>query len=201
MLLPFELEDREAKAEWLSEKRGRRVAVLTPQRGAKSELVGMARQNAEQQLRESRRTEDEVNAALERLQSELGLSRLPRRIECYDISLFQGGGAVGSQVSMWMGEPDKAQYRHYRVKTVTGTDDFAMLYEVLTRRLKRGLEGQDLPDLIVIDGGKGQLNSAVAAFRTWQITGVDLCSLAKSRLVDEAGSGSAGATPGPDDAA
>jgi excinuclease ABC subunit C len=185
VLLPLELEDQHTKSEWLSEKRGKKVSVQAPQRGEKHALIEMARQNAEQKLRETKRTEQEVQSALERLQQQLLLSKLPRRIECYDISLFQGASAVGSQVSFYDGEPDKGRYRSYRIKHVEGTDDFAMLYEVLTRRLKRGIAEQDLPDLMVIDGGKGQLNSAMAAFKDLGVTGVDLCSLAKSRLIDD----------------
>ncbi|MBS2027288.1 MAG: excinuclease ABC subunit UvrC [Deltaproteobacteria bacterium] len=185
VLLPFELEDLAAKAEWLREKKGKKVEVYAPRKGEKLRLVEMARQNAEQQLGETKRTAEEKESTLLKLQKQLSLSKLPRRIECYDISLFQGASAVGSGVSFLDGEPDKSNYRRYKVKTVEGTDDFAMLYEVLTRRAKRGLESRDLPDLIVIDGGKGQLGSAVAAFKDAGVSGVDLCSLAKSRLVDE----------------
>jgi excinuclease ABC subunit C len=81
-------------------------------------------------------------------------------MECYDISTFQGALAVGSGVSMKDGEPDRANYRRYKVKGVAGQDDFAMLHEVVTRRLRRGLAERALPDLVVIDGGKGQLNAA-----------------------------------------
>ena len=185
VLLPFELEDLAAKAEWLREKKGKKVEVYAPRKGEKLRLVEMARQNAIQQLGETKRTAEEKESTLLKLQKQLSLTKLPRRIECYDISLFQGASAVGSGVSFLDGEPDKSNYRRYRVKTVEGTDDFAMLYEVLTRRAKRGLESRDLPDLIVIDGGKGQLGSAVAAFKDAGVSGVDLCSLAKSRLVDE----------------
>ena len=158
----------------------------------------MAQTNAEQKLREMKRTEEEKSGALQRLQDQLMLTKLPRRIECYDISLFQGGSAVGSGVSFWDGEPDKANYRRYKVKDVKGTDDFAMMYEVLCRRLKRGVAEKNLPDLLVIDGGKGQLGSAVAALKDLGVTGVDVCSLAKSRIVDEdelaQGRGYSGAT-------
>ncbi|MBI5547840.1 MAG: excinuclease ABC subunit UvrC [Deltaproteobacteria bacterium] len=179
VLLPLELEDAEATEAWLSEQRGRRVRVLTPRRGAKAELVEMARKNAETAFHESRRTTQELSAMLERLQSSLGLAKLPRRIECFDISLFQGAAAVGSKVSFLDGAPDKSQYRRYRIKTVTGTDDFAMLYEVLGRRLAQG----ELPDLFVIDGGKGQLASAAAALRDRAVA-ADIVGLAKSRTLE-----------------
>ncbi len=185
VLLPFELEDLDVKSSWLSEMRGRRVLVKSPRRGALVELVDLARRNAENAFQENRRDKDETDAMLLRLQKSLGLGRMPRRIECYDISLFQGASAVGSQVTFTDGEPDKARYRKFKIRTVTGTDDFAMLYEVLTRRAKRGLESGDLPDLFVIDGGKGQLGSAAAALRDAGVER-DIVSLAKSRVVDGA---------------
>src|SRR5262249_53984416 len=97
---------------------------------------------------------------------------------------FQGKALVASQVASLDGEADKASYRHFRVKTVLGNDDFASMHEVLSRRFRRGVEQGDLPDLIVIDGGKGQLASAHAAMRDLRVEGVDLVSLAKSRDLD-----------------
>jgi excinuclease ABC subunit C len=179
VLLPVELEDAEAVARVLSEKKGRKVEVKTPVRGGKAELVEMARRNAENAFHENKRSKEELAAMLERLQRSLGLTKVPRRIECYDISLFQGASAVGSKVSFLDGEPDKSQYRKFKIKTVSGTDDFAMLYEVLGRRAKQG----ELPDLFLIDGGRGQLASAAAALKD-QGVHADIVSLAKSRVVD-----------------
>jgi excinuclease ABC subunit C len=179
ILLPVELEDAEAAEAWLSEKRGRKVRVATPKRGARAELVEMARKNAENAFHESGRSREDLTAMLERLKDSLSLTRLPRRVECYDISLFQGASAVGSKVAFLDGEPDKSQYRRYRIKTVGGTDDFAMLYEVLTRRLAQG----ELPDLFVVDGGKGQLASAAAALKDQHVD-TDIVSLAKSRALE-----------------
>jgi excinuclease ABC subunit C len=179
ILLPVELEDAEAAEAWLSERRGRKVKVSTPKRGARAELVEMARRNAENAFHESRRSKEELTGMLERLKDSLSLTRLPRRVECFDISLFQGSSAVGSKVCFLDGEPDKAQYRRYRIKTVGGTDDFAMLYEVLTRRVAQG----ELPDLFVIDGGKGQLASAAAALRDQHVD-TDIVSLAKARALE-----------------
>ncbi len=179
ILLPVELEDAEATEFWLSEKRGRKVRVRTPKRGAKADLVEIALRNAENAFLELRQSKDELGALLSRLQGALGLRKLPRRIECYDISLFQGAAAVGSKVSFLDGEPDKSCYRRFRIKTVAGTDDFAMLYEVLVRRAKQG----DLPDLFLIDGGKGQLASAAAALKDAGLV-ADVASLAKSRALE-----------------
>ncbi len=182
LLLPIELAEAPALEAWLTERRGERALVRTPRRGAKAELTAMAQRNAAQALSAQPPTRDETRAVLERLQKRLRLSRLPRKIECYDISLFQGASAVGSGVCFVDGAPFKPGYRRYRIKTVQGTDDFAMLYEVLRRRVQHG----DLPDLFLIDGGKGQLASAASALRDAGIEpgiGADLASLAKSSLV------------------
>jgi excinuclease ABC subunit C len=179
ILLPIELEDAEATELWLSEKRGRKVAVRTPRRGSKAELVDIAMRNAENAFIEHRHTKEELASLLGRLQRALGLRKPPRRIECYDISIFQGSSAVGSKVSFLDGEADRSQYRRFRIKSVSGTDDFAMLYEVLTRRVRQG----DLPDLFLIDGGKGQLASAAAALKDAGVD-ADVASLAKSRALE-----------------
>lgn len=182
LLLPIELAEASTLETWLSGRRGERAMVRTPKRGAKAELIAMAQRNALQTLNAQATSRDETKAILERLQKRLRLSRLPRKIECYDISLFQGDSAVGSGVCFVDGAPFKAGYRRYRIKTVQGTDDFAMLYEVLRRRVQHG----ELPDLFLIDGGKGQLASAASALRDAGVEpgiGADLASLAKSRLV------------------
>jgi excinuclease ABC subunit C len=170
----------------LTERKGERVYILNPQRGDKVKLLLMARENAEHNFRDWRRRNVSDEEALVRLQRRLRLSKLPKRIECYDNSHLQGTLAVGSRVTFTDGEPDKALYRHYKVRTASGNDDFQMMHEVLTRRLARGVAENDLPDLIVIDGGKGQLNVARAVFKEQGVLGmIDLCSLAKSRVVDD----------------
>src|SRR5205085_9837159 len=125
--------------------------------------------------------------ALTRLQSRLRLPRLPRRIECFDISTFQGQLTVGSQVVFSEGEPDKSGYRLFKVRGDAAGDDFASMFQVLTRRLKRGIEEQNLPDLLVVDGGKGQLNVARAALKEAGLTlqEVPLAGLAKSRVLED----------------
>lgn len=186
VLLPVELEDREAHEEWLGERKGERVYVLSPQRGEKSKLVLMARQNAEHNFREWRRGQKTSAEILIRLQKRLRLRKMPRRIECYDNSHLQGTLAVGSRVTFTDGEPDRKLYRHYKIRTASGDDDFQMMFEVLTRRLTRGKAENDLPDLIVIDGGKGQLNVARAVLKEQGLLDkIDLCSLAKARVVDD----------------
>jgi excinuclease ABC subunit C len=195
ILLPSEPDGAEALADVLSDLRGRRVALLTPQRGAKADLLEVADRNARESFRGWRERDERREAALAALQRTLHLVRPPRWMECYDISTFQGALAVGSGVSFKDGEPDKANYRRYRVKLTSGQDDFAMLHEVITRRLKRGVADGALPDLMVIDGGKGQLNAALAAAHDLGIATkpehgisgvpfVEMVGLAKSRLLD-----------------
>jgi excinuclease ABC subunit C len=188
VLLPEALEgEGEALAELLTERRGNKVRVLVPRRGERSRLLDMARANASQAFAEQRRSSQETEGVLARLADVLGLRRLPRRMECFDISHFQGSAVVGSAVAMTEGELDKSRYRHFRVKLTRGQDDFASIYEVVGRRLRRGLADGDLPDLLVIDGGKGQLGAAHAALRDAGVTELDVVGLAKARELDGPG--------------
>jgi excinuclease ABC subunit C len=195
VLLPLEPDGVEALAEVLAEGRGRRVRLLTPQRGAKADLLDVAARNAAQSFRSWHERDERREEALVGLARSLHLARPPRWMECFDISTFQGALAVGSGVSMRDGEADKAGYRRYKVKGVAGQDDFAMLHEVITRRLRRALSEGSFPDLLVIDGGKGQLAAALAAARDLgvpvkPVAGndgapfVELIGLAKSRLLE-----------------
>ncbi|NOK02607.1 MULTISPECIES: excinuclease ABC subunit UvrC [Myxococcus] len=182
VLLPLELEDGTGGLEaLLTERKGERVRVLVPKRGEKLDLVKMAAKNADQAFVERRRTKDETDTVLSRLQQRLGLRNYPRRMECFDISHFQGSAIVASQVAVTDGDADKSRYRKYKIKTLEKQDDFASMYEVISRRLKKGLEDNDLPDLLVIDGGKGQLASAHAAMKDVGVDSVDVVGLAKSR--------------------
>src|SRR6185369_9769761 len=157
ILLPLEIEEGTALAELLSEIKGRRVTITRPLRGIKHDLVELAGKNATAALRERDDKQASSEAVLETLRQRLQLSRLPRRIECYDISTIQGRFSVGSGVVFSDGRPDKAHYRRYRIREVVGQDDFAMLAEVFSRRFSREKVDQDgLPDLVVVDGGIGQ---------------------------------------------
>ena len=202
VLLPLEPAAAEALADVLSERRGRRVRLLTPQRGAKADLLEVAATNAEQGFRTWHERDERREKALDGMVRALHLARPPRWMECYDISTFQGALAVGSGVSMRDGEPDKENYRRYKVRGVPGQDDFAMLHEVITRRLRRALAEGSFPELLVIDGGKGQLNAALAAAKdlgiaTSPLAGipgapfVEMVGLAKSRPVDASALGTA----------
>src|SRR5918996_1740575 len=166
ILLPVELDDWEAREEYLREHKGKRVSILSPQRGDRSELVEMAGQNARQSFSERHDQERARERMLLELQSQLRLKNYPQRIECYDISMLHGAHAVGSMVTFFNGEADKSRYRHYRIRTIdasSGGDDFGMMLEVLKRRFTRGKKEEDLPDLVVVDGGRGQLAMALAA--------------------------------------
>ncbi len=186
VLLPLEVPDREVFGNWLTEKRrDGRVDVHVPQRGRKRELVQMATDNAAQSLREhflSRRSKEKV---LLRLQEELGLRNLPRRIEAFDISQIQGAEAVASMVSFENNLPDKRNYKRFKIRTVQGQDDFASMSEVISRRYIKAKEEGALPDLILIDGGKGQLNAALDALKELQVEGPDIIGLAKARSGEE----------------
>ena len=181
ILLPVELEDAEVREELLRECKGKKVSILCPQRGDKVRMLEMARENAQQSYIEKRHSTEQKEKTLDQLRRTLHLRSAPKRIECFDISNIQGNLAVGSMVVFDEAEPDKNRYRRFRIKTVEGADDFAMMYEVLTRRYRRALEEHDLPDLLMVDGGKGQLGVAVEVFRELNITDVDLIGLAKMR--------------------
>jgi len=185
ILLPVALEDREVREEYLSERKGKAIEILTPQRGDRRHLIQMAEENAKQSFSERHDQEKAREKMLTELQTQLRLKRYPQRIECFDISTIHGANAVGSMVTFINGEPDKNLYRHFRIRTIdasSGGDDFGMMLEVLKRRFARGKEEADLPDLIVVDGGKGQLAMALTAMAEIGIEGVEAVGLAKMRV-------------------
>jgi excinuclease ABC subunit C len=184
ILLPLEIEDAATLADVLSDAKGRKVAILHPLRGVKRELVDLAVKNAAAALRERNEKQASVETLLGELHKRLHLSRLPRRIECYDISTIQGRFSVGSGVSFLNGAADKSRYRHYRIREVEGQDDYAMLREVFARRFREETQqNEGLPDLVVVDGGIGQLNATQEIVSELGLDGkFDLVSLAKSRV-------------------
>jgi len=185
VLLPIDVLDRETFESWLTEKRGARVEVQVPQRGRKRELVQMASDNAAQSLREHLLSRKSKERILARLQEELGLTNLPQRIEAFDISTIQGAESVASMVSFENNMPEKRNYKKFKIKTVQGQDDFASMAEVIRRRYTRAKEEGILPDLILIDGGKGQLNAALDVLKELQVDGPDVIGLAKARSGEE----------------
>jgi excinuclease ABC subunit C len=159
--------------------------VIYPLKGDKKHLLEMASENAEKFLVAEAETEKDREKLLETMKERLHLKNIPRRVEAFDISNFQGGYAVGSMVSFEEGEPVKERYRHFKIKTIEGADDYGMMYEVLLRRYKRGVEENELPDLVLLDGGRGQLNVAQEVFKELQIKDVDMVSLAKERAIEK----------------
>jgi excinuclease ABC subunit C len=190
ILLPLEIEDAPALAELLGETRGKKVTIGRPQRGTKRELVELACKNAVAALHERTEAASSAETILLELQQRLHLSRLPQRIECYDISTIQGRFSVGSGVAFKNGRPDKDSYRRYRIRGVAGQDDFAMLAEVFSRRFRpEKIDKDGLPDLVVVDGGIGQLNAAQSIISELGLNErFDLVSLAKSRTTSDSGS-------------
>jgi len=185
ILLPVQLDDVAVREEYLAEHKSKRVRILSPVRGDKRHLVDMAIDNARQSFADRHDQAKAREKILQELQSSLRLRAYPRRIECYDISMIHGAHAVGSMVTFIDGEPDSNLYRHFRIKTIgaeSGGDDFGMMLEMLKRRFSRGKEEGGLPDLIVVDGGKGQLAMAMAAMSELGIDGVDAAGLAKMRV-------------------
>jgi excinuclease ABC subunit C len=178
ILLSDPLEDASLIAAWLASRANRHVELLVPQRGRRARLVQMAQRNAQEALALSLRSSQSREAALSELQEALGLTGLPRRIEAYDISNISGTLAVGSQVVWEDGKSNKSAYRRYKINTVEGPDDFAMMAEVLQRRLQKAQE-MPLPDLILLDGGRGQLNAALGVARKLGFDSLQMVSLAK----------------------
>jgi len=212
VLLPVLPEGAEGVRDWLTERRRElpgeqpnraQVQLLSPQRGPKKMLLDLARENAEHAFAEKRRAVEDMDARLRLVQEKLRLPSLPRRIECCDISHFGGEATVGSVVALLDGVPDKKRYKIYKVRSTNEGDDYKAMYEVLSRRFRRGLLAQkqaesltpdengelpaapddtwDLPDLFVVDGGRGQLGVARAAAEDLGLFNLPLCGLAKER--------------------
>ena len=185
VLLPIDVPDREVIEEWLRSKREAKVELAVPQRGRKRELVQMASDNASQALKEQMLSRKSKERVLLKLQEELGLRNLPRRIEAFDISNIQGTEAVASMVAFENNLPDKRNYKRFKIRTVKGQDDFASMAEVVRRRYLRAKEEGTLPDLVLIDGGKGQLNAALDVLMELEVKGPDVIGLAKARSGQE----------------
>ena len=183
LLLPMDSVDRELFSEWFTSMKGQQVEVSVPQRGYKKDLIKMAEENAQNFLAERRRqwqyTIDKSGGAVKKLAEVLDLPRLPERMECYDISHMQGAETVASMVVFEGGKPAKREYRRFKLKTVQGKpDDFASMVEIMERRYGNEKDWS-MPDLIIIDGGKGQLNAALPVIRAMGVTDVPVISLAK----------------------
>jgi excinuclease ABC subunit C len=186
ILLQHQVEEPAVLAEWLKQQRGSRVELQVPQRGVKRKLVDTVAENAARgfQLAQAKEMKVEsTSSGLQELKNKLRLPKMPLRIECYDVSNIQGTLAVGSMVVLEKGTPKPAHYRRFRIKTVVGADDYAMIQETLRRRFKRGMSGEGtwaiIPDLVLIDGGRGQLNAALAVRQALGLDSIPMASLAK----------------------
>jgi excinuclease ABC subunit C len=179
--VPVDFDDREELADLLSEKRGRRVEIALPQRGAKKAMLGLVEMNAKHSFDQRFRVLKPSSKAIEAaLQDALNLPEPPKRIECFDISHIQGTDKVASMVVWEDGRMKKADYRKFIIKTVQGNDDFASMREVVTRRYsKLQQENQKFPELVLVDGGLGQLHAAADALEAIGITDQPLASIAK----------------------
>ena len=183
LLLPMDSTDRDLLKEWFTQLKGQNVDVSVPQRGYKMDMIKMAHENAETFLEERRRQWqhqiDKTGGAVKKLAEVLDLPRLPERMECFDISHTQGAETVASMVVFEGGKPAKKEYRRFKLKTTQGKpDDFKSMAEIMERRYGNETDWP-MPDLIIIDGGKGQLNAALPLIRGVGVTDVPVISLAK----------------------
>jgi excinuclease ABC subunit C len=205
ILLQNEVAEASVIEAWLRDRRGEKVTIQVPRRGEKKGLVDMVADNATQIMEQMRvkwmADEAKTTGALRELAEHLDLAEPPRRIECYDISNIHGTSAVGAMVVFENGQPRPSAYRRFQIKSVEGSNDFAMLQEVLARRFRRagarteadgadtnGLadtadsgKWKDMPDLIIIDGGRGQLNAALGTLQKLGLDRLDCVSLAKQQ--------------------
>jgi excinuclease ABC subunit C len=182
VLLPFPLPDRPALAAALGERAGRKVILRAPEKGERARLAELAARNAQEAARMRREREEAYGRLSERMAELFSLPGPPERIEGFDISNISGGEPSGSMVVFLEGKPAKKWYRKFSVRGVAGPDDFAMMEEVVRRRFGHGEDFGGFPDLVVIDGGKGQLSSALAALRAAGKGGVPAVALAKERV-------------------
>lgn len=181
ILLPVEIEDPQAIAEILTGRKGTNVAVRTPERGDKRRLVEMAYANAEATYRRQKDAKVVMEKMLSEMQEHLCLQNYPKRIECFDNSHIAGSEPVSSLVVFTEGEKDSKRYRLYKLKNTDASDDYGAMREVLARRYRRAKEENDLPDLLIVDGGKGQLSSALKVLEELDIVTVDVIGVAKEQ--------------------
>jgi len=185
ILLSEQIPNQQMIAEWLSDRKGKKVAFVVPQRGRKKRLISLVQQNAELALGEIENADATAfQQVLEDLKQQFGFKQVPRRIECFDISNIQGTMAVGSMVVCENGLMQPKEYKRFRIKTVEGSDDYGMIEEVISRRYSRLLrEETPFPNLIMVDGGKGQLHAATYALYKLGVKSYDVIGLAKARGV------------------
>jgi len=184
VLIPTRIEAEHGLAEVLAEQRGGRVTISRPQRGDKAKLLQMAMDNAAHAFREKARAREDLGAKLATIAEKLGLPKTPHRFECIDVSHTGGQDTVAAIVAFRDGEADRKRYRSFHIRGVSGGDDYGAMREALTRRFRRGKDGEagwDLPDLLVVDGGRGQLAIAQAVLADLQIADLPVVGLAKEK--------------------
>ncbi|HVS81803.1 MAG TPA: excinuclease ABC subunit UvrC [Pyrinomonadaceae bacterium] len=182
--VPINFDDRELLEKALSERRGRRVHILAPQRGEKRDMIDLVEKNAKLAFEQRFRVlKPDMKRVLEEMQETLELPRFPARIESFDVSHIQGAENVAGMVVSENGKMNRSEYRKFKIKTVEGADDFASMHEAVLRRYRRVRdEEKSLPDLIMIDGGKGQLNAAAAAMRELDLEALPMIGVVKPPL-------------------
>jgi len=183
ILVNRNIENKSTYEDWLSEKKGKKVSISIPKRGAKRKMLELSEKNARESFKRKNAVRLDNLAILKKLKKSLSLRNIPHTIECFDVSNIQGKSAVASLVRFLDAEPDKNRYRRYKIKTVSGPDDYASMFEIISRRFRRiGQEGWECPNLIMIDGGKGQLNMASRAIgELGYLDETELISIAKGR--------------------
>ena len=189
--LPTELTDADALADVLSERRGKKVRVVVPKRGNKLRLLGLAAENARVYWLAQTDEEERHRNAMRALAEALELPEPPRRIECFDNSNLQGTNPVAAMAVFIDGKPDRREYRRYKVKTVVGSDDYATMREIVQRRFRRAIDEDNHPDLLLVDGGKGQLGVAMAVLEDLGLFGQAVAGIAKPRTERRRGDRSA----------
>ncbi len=188
ILLPFPVPELSLLEESFAQL-GHKVKFLLPQKGAKYDILQLAEKNAENAFSERQREKGSIYRVLAELKAKLQLENYPRRIECFDISNLGDTGIVASRITFIEGKPEKSLYRHYKIRSTQTQNDFAAMREVIERRLLKTLNDstnpEEPPDLLMIDGGKGQLAMAMEVIKELNVTGIDLVSLAKARTVSD----------------
>lgn len=179
IVVPLELSDQKALEELLSTNRPRQASILFPQRGDKKKWLEMAALNAEAAFKQTKDQKAIIEKTLISMQEQLHLQHFPRRIECMDISNLSGSETVAAMIAFTDGEKDKNRYRRFKINSADASDDYGAMEEVLTRRCKRAQEENDLPDLLIVDGGKGHLNMALKVLGELNIISVDVIGIAK----------------------
>lgn len=179
ILLPISLKDAPVIAEIIEEAHHKKIALLTPKMGSKKGLVQLAEKNAKATFHQEKNEQEIREKMLLDLSDTLKLTRYPRRIECFDTSNISGTDLVASMVAFTEGKKDKQRTRLFKIRDLHKSDDYKALHQVLSRRLSRAKDEDDLPDLVIVDGGKGQLNVALEVFKELDIANVDLIAVAK----------------------